>query len=287
LIWLVWTVLDTPTLDLASIPRFLVMQAMLVGVGQTLILTAVAMAVGIVLGLLSAVAYLSSNRVLRAVAWAYVWFFRGTPVLVQLIFWFNIGIVFKNISIGIPFGPELFSVPTNDLITPISAAILGLGLNEGAYMSEIIRSGVMSVDSGQVEAARALGMSKAKSLRVVILPQALRIIVPPTGNELIGMLKTSALASVISVTELLGASSRIYSANLKVVEVLAAASIWYLLLTSLLSLGQYFLERRLAIGSGLVPSAMPGASLFRGRRRAAVSTERDGDDRIAVARSAV
>ena len=238
-------------LDIEAIPRYIFSPVILDGVVQTLLLTALSMLIGLVLGLASAILRVSNNRVLAAVAWFYVWFFRGTPVLVQLIFWFNLGVLFQNITIGVPFGPTLFSIETNDLITPLTAALLGLGLNEGAYMSEVVRGGVLSVDGGQIEAARALGMSKGKTLRVVVLPQALRIIIPPTGNELIGLLKTTSLASVISFTELVGASSRIYSANLKVLELLVVVSIWYLAITSVLSVGQYYLERRLAAGSGL------------------------------------
>lgn len=287
LVWFLSGVLSNEALDLGAIPRFLFSPVILAGVGQTLLITLLSMAIGVVLGLASAVARVSSNRVLAAVAWFYVWFFRGTPVLVQLIFWFNLGVLVQNISLGLPFGPAWFSIDTNALITPLTAALLGLGLNEGAYMSEIIRAGVLSVEGGQVEAARALGMSRAKTMRVVVLPQAMRIIVPPTGNELIGLLKTSSLASVISFSELLNAGSRIYSSNLKVLELLVVVSIWYLAITSVMSIGQYFLERRLAAGNGLRATPSLGstvrdgllgrrAGMLRGRR--SLLDAREGDE---------
>jgi polar amino acid transport system permease protein len=259
--WVLYGLLSNDQLDLAVVPQYLFSPAILNGVVQTLLLTALSMIIGIVLGLASAVARVSSNRVLAAVAWFYVWFFRGTPVLVQLIFWFNLGILVQQISFGVPFGPTFFAIDTNDLITPLTAALLGLGLNEGAYMSEIVRAGVLSVDAGQTEAARALGMSKGTVMRVVVLPQAMRVIVPPTGNELIGLLKTTSLASVISFNELLGASSRIYSSNLKVLELLVVVSIWYLAITSVLSIGQYYLERSLAAGNGLASTPTFGVTI--------------------------
>jgi polar amino acid transport system permease protein len=238
-------------IDLAAIPRYLFHPVIMTGLLRTLEITALSMLIGLVLGFASAVARVSPNRVLRGIAWFYVWFFRGTPVLVQLIFWFNLGVLFQSVSLGIPYLPALVSAPTNDLITPFTAALLGLGLNEGAYMSEIVRAGVLSVDQGQTEAARALGMTRGRIMRVIVLPQAMRVIVPPTGNELIGLLKTSSLASVISFQELLSSATRIYSVNLEVLELLLVVSIWYLAITSVLSAGQWALERRLAAGSGI------------------------------------
>ena len=248
---LVQSLLTNPRFQWNIVFGYFLNGQILKGLGTTIALTVIAMVVGVVIGVVMALGRESRNPVVAAAASLYVGFFRGTPLLVQLIFWFNLGVLFQNITIGVPFGPTLFSIETNDLITPLTAALLGLGLNEGAYMSEVVRGGVLSVDGGQIEAARALGMSKGKTLRVVVLPQALRIIIPPTGNELIGLLKTTSLASVISFTELVGASSRIYSANLKVLELLVVVSIWYLAITSVLSVGQYYLERRLAAGSGL------------------------------------
>ncbi|HXP29387.1 MAG TPA: amino acid ABC transporter permease, partial [Solirubrobacteraceae bacterium] len=189
-------------------------------------------------------------------SWLYVWFFRGTPVLVQLLFWYNIAALYPKISVGIPFGPAFVHADANTLITPFAAAILGLGLNEGAYMAEIVRAGIISVDPGQADAAQSLGMTRLQTMRRIVLPQAMRVIIPPTGNETISMLKTSSLASVIVVTELLYASQLIYSVNFKTIPLLIVASIWYIVCTSVLYVGQYYLERYYGRGSrsqGLTP----------------------------------
>jgi polar amino acid transport system permease protein len=214
------------------------------GIRITLELTAICMGLGIVLGILLAVMRLSPNWVLSSASRFYTWFFRGTPVLVQLIFWYNIGALYPHFSLGLPFGPVFFSVSANSVITPLSAAILGLGLNEGAYMAEIVRGGVLSVPHGQSEAAMALGMSRNRVMWKVVLPQALRAIVPPTGNEVIGMLKWTALASVIALADLLYATELIYARTFQPIPLLVVASIWYLIMTTVLSVGQYFIEKR-------------------------------------------
>ncbi|MFD1211948.1 amino acid ABC transporter permease [Arthrobacter sp. GCM10027362] len=214
------------------------------GILVTLGLTVISMLIGIVLGVVFAVMRLSANPVVRTAAFAYVNFFRGTPVLVQLLFWFNLAALYPVISFGIP-GVHL---DANQLITPITAAILGLGLNQGAYMSEIVRAGILSVDHGQTEAAEALGITRMQTMRRIVLPQAMRVIIPPTGNETIGMLKTTALVSVISVPELLYSAQIIYARNFETIPLLIVASLWYLLITSVLSVGQYYLERRFARG---------------------------------------
>jgi polar amino acid transport system permease protein len=170
-------------------------------------------------------------------------------VLVQLVFWYNIAALFPHLSLGIPFGPSFVSLDANALVTPFLAAIFGLGLNEAAYMAEIVRAGIQSVDEGQNEAAGALGMSRMLLMRRIVLPQAMRVIIPPTGNETISMLKTTSLVSVISGFELFTAAQRIYTANYKTVPLLIAVSLWYLLLTSVLTVGQYYLERHFAKGS--------------------------------------
>jgi polar amino acid transport system permease protein len=215
------------------------------GILVTLGLTAISMAIGIVLGVIFAVMRLSANPIVRGAAFAYVNFFRGTPVLVQLLFWFNLAALYPVITLGIP-GVQL---DANQLITPMTAAILGLGLNQGAYMSEIVRAGILSVDHGQTEAAEALGITRLQTMRRVVLPQAMRVIIPPTGNETIGMLKTTALVSVISVPELLYSAQIIYARTFETVPLLIVASLWYLLITSILTVGQYYLERRFARGN--------------------------------------
>ncbi|MGM0929698.1 MAG: amino acid ABC transporter permease [Actinomycetota bacterium] len=215
------------------------------GILVTLGLTAISMAIGIVLGVVFAVMRLSVNPVVRGAAFAYVNFFRGTPVLVQLLFWFNLAALYPVITLGIPG----IALDANQLITPMTAAILGLGLNQGAYMSEIVRAGILSVDHGQTEAAEALGITRMQTMRRVVLPQAMRVIIPPTGNETIGMLKTTALVSVISVPELLYSAQIIYARTFETVPLLIVASLWYLLITSILTIGQYYLERRFARGN--------------------------------------
>jgi polar amino acid transport system permease protein len=207
------------------------------------------MAIGIVLGVVLALMRLSPNPVLASAAWSFIWLFRGTPVLVQLLFWNFIAALYPEITLGIPFGPDLVHADANVLITPFVAAILGLGLNEAAYMAEIVRAGIISVDEGQSDAARALGMRRLQIMRRIVLPQAMRVIVPPTGNEAISMLKTTSLVSVLAYTELLYSVQLIYAANYQQIPLLVVASIWYLVATTVLSIGQHFLERRFGRGT--------------------------------------
>jgi polar amino acid transport system permease protein len=218
------------------------------GLEVTLELTVLAMGIGIVLGIVLAVMRLSPNPVMTTVSWLYIWFFRGTPVLVQLLFWYNIAYIFPEFSLGVPFGPSFVTVDLNTIPVFLIAGI-GLGLNEGAYMAEIVRAGIISVDEGQVEAAQSVGMRRSQTLRLVVLPQAMRLIIPPTGNEIISMLKTSSLASVITVIELLGAVQQIYAVNYETIPLLMVASIWYLAVTSVLTVGQFFIERRYSRGA--------------------------------------
>ncbi len=232
------------------------------GVVKTLELTVLAMIIGIALGVAIAIMRLSPNRLLSAPAWAYTWFFRGTPVYVQLLFWFNIAALFPQLSIGIPFVHAAFlRFNAGNFFTPFNAAFIGLGLNEAAYMSEIARSGLISVDEGQIEAASSLGMRRSQTLRLVVLPQAMRVIIPPTGNEVISMLKTTSLASAISVIETLGAAQNIYAANYEVMPLLITASLWYLVVTTVLSIGQFYLERHFAKGAHRTPPPTPIARL--------------------------
>ncbi len=256
----------------ASIPRFLTSRVILDGLRNTLVISVAAQAVGIVLGILFAVMRLSKNPVVGTVSWFYIWFFRGTPVLVQLVFWFNLSLVFQTMTIPVPFTDlAIFSKPMNDFMTPFTAALLGLGLNEGAYMAEIVRAGIISVDEGQSEAAAALGMTSTQTMRRVVLPQAMRVIIPPTGNEFINMLKTSSLAAVVLLGELFRSAQNIYSSNLQTIELLVVISIWYLVLTTLASIIQYYVERRFARGSSRnlpeTPLQRILANVVPGRRR--------------------
>lgn len=225
------------------VAQYLFDQAILSGLLATIWLTIAAMAIGMVLGTIIALMRISQNPVLGSIASGYLWIFRGTPLLVQLIFWFNLSALYPRITIGFPFGPSLGSFDANTFITVYVAALLGLGLNEGAYMSEIVRSGLNSVPVGQREAAEALGMSSFRVMTRIILPQAMRVIIPPTGNQLIGMLKTTSLVSVIALQELLYSAQLIYTANFQTIPLLIVASLWYLALTTFLTIGQHFLER--------------------------------------------
>jgi polar amino acid transport system permease protein len=247
-------------IDIATNPRFgwpvvgayLFDPQVLQGMLLTIVLTAVAMTAGIALGVVLAIMRVSGNPVFAGVSGVYVWFFRGTPLLVQLIFWYNIAALYPVIALGLPFGgPSIVLGSANVLITPLGAALLGLSLNEAAYMAEIIRSGISSVDEGQLDAGRALGMTRSKLLRRVILPQAMRVVIPPTGNQVISMLKGTSLVSVLAISDLLYAAHSIYSLNYEVIPLLLVSCIWYLVLTTALSIVQSRLEER--YGRGFTP----------------------------------
>ena len=249
-----YTVATAPYMHWDVVSTFLFNQLVLQGVVLTLELTVAAMVIGIVLGITFAVMRLSPNPVMSTISWLYIWFFRGTPLLVQIFFWFNIAIVLPYV--GVPGIPQ-WSISTNVLIPALAAAILGLGLNEAAYMAEIVRAGIISIEQGQTEAAQALGMTRLQVMQRIVLPQAMRVIIPPTGNETISMLKTTSLAFVASVEELFTRSHEIASSNFRVVELLFVASIWYLFMTSILTVGQYYLERYFARGSARELPATP------------------------------
>jgi len=245
LVWLAYTIIVSPNLHWDIVVDNQLDHRILTGLGVTIALTVISMTFGVLLGVLAAVMQLSDNVVLRGAASLYTWFFRGTPLLVQLIFWFNFALVFPQVGIGVPFGgPKLVEWQTNELITPFVAGLLGLTINEGAYMSEIVRAGINAVDPGQREAAEALGMSRGQVLRRVVLPQAMRVIIPPTGNQFISMLKTTSMVSVIAGADLLTVAQHIYLDNFEVIALLIVASIWYLLLTTIASIGQHFVEKR-------------------------------------------
>ncbi|MEV5278141.1 ABC transporter permease subunit [Streptomyces sp. NPDC051994] len=217
--------------------------SILTGLWHTVLISVVSMAVGLVLGVLFAVMRLSKNPVTSSVAWLYIWFFRGTPVYVQLLIWFNLALIFPILNLG--FYKDYMTA----VMTPFLAALLGLGLNEGAYMAEIVRAGIQSVDEGQTEASHALGMTQTQTMRRVVLPQSMRVIIPPTGNEFINMLKTSSLVVAVQYQDLLRSAQDVAATSFAVMEMLFLASLWYLALTSVFSVGQYYLERRFARGS--------------------------------------
>jgi polar amino acid transport system permease protein len=229
------------------------------GAWETLKITVYSMVIGVVLGAILAVMRLSPNPVLSSVAWGYIWFFRGTPVLVQILLWFNLSLVFQYLDLGFIYRDEM-----NQVMTPFVAALLALGLNEAAYMAEICRAGIQSVDSGQTEAAHALGMKGGRTMRRIVLPQAMRVIIPPTGNEFINMLKTSSLAFAIGYGELFLRGREFGSRTLAIMEGYIVISLWYLALTTVFSIGQYYLERYYARGSS---RSLPPTPLQRLRKQ--------------------
>ncbi len=222
------------------------------GVKNTLVVSVLSMLMGLVLGIVLAVMRMSKNPVTSSVAWGYIWFFRGTPVYVQLLLWFNLALIFPVLNLGPIYKDEM-----TDVMTPFVAALLGLGLNEAAYMAEICRAGIQSVDEGQTEASQALGMTNGQNMRRIVLPQAMRVIVPPTGNEFINLLKTSALCSVVQYEEVLRKAQNIGNTSSAVVEMLFVATLWFLVITTIFSIGQFYLERHYARGSSRQLPATP------------------------------
>lgn len=225
------------------VAEFLTVPAIMTGLVNTIVMAVLAMLLGITLGVIFAVMRLSANPVLSKTAIGYIWFFRAVPALLQLLLWFNLALVFPTIGI-----PGLFSFKTVDVMTPFVATLLGLGIQQGAFTAEVVRAGLLSVDNGQYEAAQTLGMTRLKLLRRIIMPQAMRVIVPPVGNEFIGMVKLTSLASVIQFAEILHSAQNIYYANSRVIELLIVAAIWYIVVVTVLSLVQGRIEAYYARG---------------------------------------
>lgn len=239
-----------PRFDWKTYKHFLFDHRILIGAWNTAQLTFWAMVLGIVLGVIVAVMRLSPNPVLKWAAWVYLWFFRGTPVYVQLVFWGLFGTLYQRLDFGIPFGPHFAHLNVQRLDAAFFFAILGLGLNEAAYMAEIVRAGINSVGEGQTEAATALGMSWGLTYRRVVLPQAMRVIIPPTGNELISMLKTTSLVTAVPYTlDLYNQQEQIAGPLFRPIPLLMVGATWYLAMTSVLMVGQFYLERYYAKGS--------------------------------------
>lgn len=261
---LVNAVITQPGFQWDVVRHYMFAPAVLSGVLTTLYLTVACMAVGILLGLVIALCRLSPNPLLRNIAGVYVAFFRAVPALVQMIFWFNLASLFPTLSIGIPFGPSFVHFSATDAIDPFRAAVLGLGLCEAAFMAEIFRGGIASTPMGQYDAAAALGLRRMAIMRHVVLPQAMKTVIPPTGNEVIGMLKYTSLASVISVTELLGSVTNIYNRTFETMPLLMVAAIWYTVIVLLLTLGQTRLERRFGRGVTRRTTKSSGRPWYRG-----------------------
>ncbi len=241
---IVYSMVTNPGFGWDVVGQYFFAPQVLTGLATTLILTAVSMTAALFIGIVMAVSADSKNLVLSSIAKSFVWLFRAIPLLVQIIFWYNLAALYPKISFGLPFYGPIFAVNTNEVITSLGAAFISLSLNEGAYMAEIVRSGLNSVDHGQREAARALGMSSWSSFSRIILPQAMRVIIPPTGNEAISMLKYTSLVSVIALPELLYSTQLISSQNFEVIPMLLVASLWYLIVTTILSAIQSRIERR-------------------------------------------
>lgn len=248
---LLWSLWINQAVDRATVGRYLFGAPIRHGAVVTIELTLLAMLIGTAGAVLLAVMRLSANRVLSTVSWSFIWFFRGTPLVVQLVFWGYLGSLYRGLAFGIPgnSGLQVHVADTNSLVTPFVAALLGLGLNEAAYAAEIVRAGILSVETGQTEAALSLGMTRMQTMRRIVLPQAMRLIIPPMGNETITMLKSTGLVFVIGGSaDIFTTVQNIYGQNFLTIPLLIVASLWYLALTSVLSLGQYFLERRFSRG---------------------------------------
>lgn len=256
-------------IDWPVVAQFFMAPALVTGLGNTLLITLLSMVAGIVLGIVFAVMRLSANPVTRWFAGFYIWVFRGTPIYLQLLIWFNLALVFPVINLGFWQGRMV------DVMTPFFAALLGLGINEGAYMTEIVRGGILSVNQGQLDAAATLGMTRLTAMRRIVLPQAMRVIIPPMGNEFIGLLKTSSMASAIAYAELLHRAQLIYFVNAKVMELLIVATAWYLIVVTLLSIAQTFVEDYFSRGQDrkntnfLVHNFMQNIAPWRKKGRAA------------------
>jgi polar amino acid transport system permease protein len=234
-----------PNLQWGVVGKYLFSHEILDGVLRTLELTALAMVFGLILGIIVAIMRLSSNPLSQWVSWAWIWFFRGVPPLVQLIFWYNLASLVQSVSLGVPYGPSFVSWSSNSLITPYSAAILGLSFTESAYAAEMIRAGIQAVSRGQMEAASSLGMTNAQAMRRIVLPQALRIVIPPIGNDTISMLKFTSLVSVLALPDLLFSAQEIYARTYQTIPLLMVATLWYLVLTTVLTAVEHRVERRL------------------------------------------
>ncbi|MGU3501916.1 amino acid ABC transporter permease [Mycobacterium sp. C31M] len=247
----VWGAATNPAYGWSTFGEYFFHERILLGVFNTLQLTVYSMVIGVVLGVILTVMRLSDNPVLSSVAWVFLWIFRGTPVYVQLAIWGLVPTIYKNLQLGVPFGPSFFHIDLQNFAFPFVLAVIGLALNEAAYMAEIVRAGILSVPEGQLEASTALGMSWGLAMRRTVLPQAMRVIIPPTGNELISLLKTTSLVTAVPYAfDLYSIAAREIAARIfEPVPLLLVAAAWYLIITSILMVGQFYLERYFARGA--------------------------------------
>ncbi|HTC71234.1 MAG TPA: amino acid ABC transporter permease [Acidothermaceae bacterium] len=243
-VYVVYSFAASPNINWPVVRHYLTARTIIQGARYTILLTLATQAAGIIGGIILASMRLSKNVVFQSISSAYIWFFRGTPLLIQIIFWYNIAIVFPRVRLGIPFTGIQWSESTNTLVTATLAAFLALGLNEAAYMAEIVRGGIISVDRGQTEAAQSIGMRPLQAFMFIILPQTIRVILPATGNQFIGMLKSTSLVSIIAAPDLMTNAQNIYSQNYLTVELLIVAALWYLVMTTVATLIQSRIERR-------------------------------------------
>ncbi len=253
-----WSIATNPSFGWPTVMHYLFDPRILKGLSQTLLLTVLIMAIAIVVGMIVAIMRLSDSRILNLFASGYVWFFRGAPALIQLIFWYNLSLVIREFSLTLPWIGTVFSVRTNDVMTPFVSAVVALSLHEAGYIAEIIRAGIKSVAPGQSEAAASLGVNRRLILRRIIMPQAMRFIVPPTGNETINLLKTTSLVTFIAVNDLLYAAQNIYARTFETIPLLIVVAFWYLAVVTVLSIGQHFIERHFG-RSDRTLNASPGA----------------------------
>ncbi|MBS0573383.1 MAG: amino acid ABC transporter permease [Proteobacteria bacterium] len=269
---LFWAVGTNAAFDWPAVGKYLFHRSILRGVLNTLLLTVTIMVFATIIGTVMAIMRLSPSRILRTFANAYIWFFRGAPALIQLIFWFNLAIIMPQITLSLPGIGTLFSARTNDVMTPFLTAVVALSLHEAGYMAEIIRAGITSVPAGQTEAASTLGMARGRILRRIVLPQAMRFIVPPTGNEAINLMKATSLVSVIAVDDLLYSAQTIYARTFETIPLLIVVAFWYLAMVTIMSIGQHFLELHFnrsdsgGGGGGFRAALRQAFSLSRGRR---------------------
>ncbi|MFI6165766.1 amino acid ABC transporter permease [Nocardia sp. NPDC051052] len=260
-----------PGWDWPTFAKYITAKSVLASLKVTLELTAWGTALGFLLGTALAIARLSSNPVLRVISWCYIWAFRSIPLIVQLLFWFNIAYLYHTLSVGIPFGPSFFTFEVNGVISGFTAAVIGLALHQAAYSAEIIRAGIISVDAGQLEAAAALGIPKVRQFRSIVVPQAMRSILPNATNEVISLFKGTSIVSVMAIAELFYQVQVIYGRNGRVVPLLLVATAWYIVLTTVLSVAQYYIERHYAKGTQRTPPPSPTQRVWQKLREIAES----------------
>jgi polar amino acid transport system permease protein len=249
-------------LDWNVVGKYLFDDSILHGLLRTVIITVVSIAIAVVLGAVLANMRLSRNPVLRASAWAYVWFFRSIPLLVLLILVYNVSLIYPQLSVGVPFGHAFAHVKTQNLLKPMVAAIAAFALQQAAYTSEVLRASILSVPVGQREAAHALGMTNVRTMMRIVFPQAMRVAIPPITNETINLLKSTALVAFIAVPDLLYSVQQIYSSTFQVVPLLIVAAIWYAAVVSVLSIAQFFIERALRNAPSRTTRPGPAAEIL-------------------------